>query len=61
MVKVDNDLDGIGILHEGSIFTCRYKGGVYNRGTGTRVYVGAWVQYLFPLLGFDDVNISPPE
>ena len=35
--------------------------GVYVRGAGTRICVGPWVQFLFTLIGFDDVVFSSPD
>ena len=55
-VKVDNDFGGIEISHEESICILRDNGRVYFRGTGTRIYVGVWVQRCLPLFGVDYLN-----
>ena len=59
-LKLDDELGGIGISYEESICTWRKKGRVYDRSTGTRICVGEWVQFLFSLLGVDDLKFTPP-
>ena len=39
----------------------REKGRVYFRGAGTKICVGAWVQWILPLLGVDGEHFESPD
>ena len=58
-VKVNNDFGGIVISHEEAICSWIYKGEVYRRRKGARIYVGAWAQCFFPSLGVDCIIFHP--
>ena len=58
-VKLDNGHGVIVLPNEKAIYTWRDKRRVNVRRAGTSIYVGAWVQWIFSLIGFDDVNVSP--
>ena len=60
-VKVNNNFGGIVIFHEEYICNLRDTWRVYDRGTYTRICIGAWAQQLSPLIGVNYVNFESPD
>ena len=61
MVKLDNDIGGIGISNEESILSWIQSERFYGMSTDINICVGAWLQCLLSLLVFDDVRFAPSD